>query len=152
VNSVEAECSHRHNFAYNQDLWNPRFRKPRNLGRPASSEPAGLQPGESVAAAGSAPTDRELVADESAATSGENQRATGETCTFTTGYWRKASEPAAVRGDAGPDRTVTGADGIERVCGRVYIRVGLTRGWPRRSVAVPWPSMCVRLGARLQDS
>jgi hypothetical protein len=25
-----------------------------------------------------------------------------------------SSEPAAVRGDAGPDRTVTGTDGIER--------------------------------------
>ncbi len=46
----------------------------------ASAEPAGLKPGQFVAAADSAQTDRQLVADELAATSGEDRRAAGEAC------------------------------------------------------------------------
>ena len=45
----------------------------------------------------------------------KSQRAAGKTCTLllvTIGGG--TPEPAAIRGDAGPDRTATGADGIER--------------------------------------
>jgi len=56
-----------------------------------------------------------MVADESAATAGENRRATGEICALllaTAGV--RTSDAAAVWSHAGPDRTATGADGIER--------------------------------------
>jgi hypothetical protein len=70
-----------------------------------------LQPKESVAT-GAARTNRELVADESEATVGEDRRTT---CTLLVAIADgRAPEPAALRGDAGPDRTATGADGIER--------------------------------------
>src|ERR1035441_8850259 len=46
----------------------------------ARAESAGLQPGEFVAAAGVAQADRELVADEFAATAGEDGRTACETC------------------------------------------------------------------------
>ena len=58
--------------------------------------------------------DRELVADESAATAGEDRRTAGETCALllaTVGG--RTSEPATVRGDAGPDRATAGTDGID---------------------------------------
>ena len=102
----------------------------------ASAEPAGLQPGQFVAAASPAQTDRELVADESATTAGEDGRMASGTCTLLLAIaGGMTSEPAAARGDAGPDRTVAGADGIEREGGRVCIGIGLTGGWARRSVA-----------------
>src|ERR1039457_2835878 len=44
------------------------------------AEPAGLQPGEFVAAAGVAQAHRELVADQLAAAAGEDGRTAGETC------------------------------------------------------------------------
>src|SRR5712692_192667 len=68
----------------------------------AGAEPAAVQPGESVAATGAAPRNRELVADESAATAGEDRGAAGEACPLllaSAGGW--TSERAAVRGDAG---------------------------------------------------
>jgi hypothetical protein len=75
-------------------------------------------------------------ADESAATAGEDRRTAGATCTLLLAIaGGRTSEPAAVRGDAGPDRTATGADGIEREGGRGCIGIGLTRGWASRSVA-----------------
>src|SRR5271165_1391506 len=46
----------------------------------AGAEPAGLQPGEFVAADGVAQANRELVANELAATAGEDGRTAGETC------------------------------------------------------------------------
>src|SRR5450759_2667331 len=46
----------------------------------ARAEPAGLQLGEFVAAAGVAQANRELVANESAATAGEDERTAGKTC------------------------------------------------------------------------
>jgi hypothetical protein len=46
---------------------------------PAFAEPAGLQPGQSLAAAGAAEEDRPLVADEFAAAAGEDGRAAGQT-------------------------------------------------------------------------
>src|SRR5208283_1667388 len=46
------------------------------------AEPAGLQPGEFVATAGVAQANRELVADESAATTGEDRRTPSETCSL----------------------------------------------------------------------
>jgi len=74
----------------------------------AGIEPVGLQLGESVAAADVAEANRELVADESAATAGENPRTAGEACALLLAATRGgASEPAAVRDDAGPDRAAT---------------------------------------------
>ncbi len=46
----------------------------------AVTEPNRLQPGESVAAAGAADDDRQLVADQLAAAVGEDRRSAGETC------------------------------------------------------------------------
>src|ERR1019366_6509089 len=62
----------------------------------AGAEPAGLQPGEFVAAAGFAERDSELVSDKFAATAGEDRRAAGQTCALllaTAGG--RTSEPAA---------------------------------------------------------
>jgi hypothetical protein len=50
--------------------------------RAAGAEPAGLQSGKSVAATGAAPTNREVLADEFAATAGEDRRTAGKTCTL----------------------------------------------------------------------
>src|ERR1700680_3092111 len=101
----------------------------------AGAEPAGLQPGQFVAAASPSQTDRERVADESATTAGEDGTIAGATCTLILAIaGGRTSEPTVVRGDAGPDGTATGADGIEREGGRVCIGIGLTRGWARRSV------------------
>jgi hypothetical protein len=82
--------------------------------RATNAEPIGLQPGESVAATGAAPTNRALVVDESAATAGEDRRTAGETCALllaTAGG--RASEPATVRDDAGSDRSAPGTNGID---------------------------------------
>src|SRR5664280_890471 len=79
----------------------------------AGAEPAGLQPGEFVAAAGVAQANRELVVDESAATAGEDGWTAGQTCALllaTAGG--RTSDAAAVRGNAGPDRAATDTDGI----------------------------------------
>src|ERR1017187_9119582 len=46
----------------------------------AGAEPAGLQPGEFVAAAGAAQANRELVADQLAAAAGEDRWTAGEAC------------------------------------------------------------------------
>jgi len=81
----------------------------------AGAEPAGLQSGQFVAAADAAPTNRELVSDQFAATAGEDRRAIGEACTLLLTLPRgRTSEPAAVRGDAGSDLAVADTDGIER--------------------------------------
>src|ERR1019366_9747893 len=70
----------------------------------AGAEPAGLQPGEFVAAAGVAPRDRELVAHQPAATTGEDRRTSGQTCALLLAIaGRRTSDAAAVRNDAGPD-------------------------------------------------
>jgi hypothetical protein len=75
--------------------------------------PAGLQPGQPVAAAGAAPANRELVAYEFAATFGEDRKTVGKTCTvLPAAAGGRASEPAVVRGDAGADRAAAGSDGI----------------------------------------
>src|SRR5271157_4796281 len=79
----------------------------------AGAEPVGLQPREFVAAADVAQANRELVADELAATAGEDGRTAGETCPLllaTAGG--RTSDAAAVRGNAGPDRAATDTDGI----------------------------------------
>ncbi len=71
------------------------------------AEPAGVQPGQFMAAAGDAPTNRELVAYEFAATAGEERRTAGQTCALLMAdAGGRTSEPAAVRGDAGSDRAV----------------------------------------------
>jgi hypothetical protein len=80
----------------------------------AGTEPAGLQPGEFVAATDTAPTNRELDVDESAATAGEDRRTAGKTCALllaTAGG--RTPEPAAVRGDARPDCAVADTDWID---------------------------------------
>src|ERR1039457_7607979 len=69
---------------------------------------------------GIAEAHRQLAADESAATSGQEGWAAGETCSLLLGFsGGGTSEPAAVRRHAGPDRAATVTDGIES-------------WWPRR--------------------
>ena len=61
------------------------------------------------------PKNRGLVADESAATAGEDRRTAGQTCALLLVIaGGRTSEPAAVRGDAGPDRATAGTGGIDR--------------------------------------
>jgi hypothetical protein len=75
--------------------------------------PHSRTPWESLAAAGAAQPNRELVADESAATAGEDRRATGAACAVLLAATRRgASEPAAIWSHAGPDRTATATVGI----------------------------------------
>src|ERR1019366_69665 len=81
----------------------------------AGTEPAGLQPGESVAAAGIAQANRELVADQLAAAAGEDGRTAGEACPLLLAIvGGRTSDAAAVRGDAGADRQAVASDGITK--------------------------------------
>ena len=78
----------------------------------AGIEPAGLQPGEFVAA-GVAQANREPVADQPAATAGENRRPSDQArpVLLATAAGR-TSNAAVVRGGAGPDRAATDTNGI----------------------------------------
>ena len=67
----------------------------------AGAEPAGLQPGEFVAAADVAPRNRELVAHQFAATTGKDRGTAGETCALLLAIAGGRTSDAAVRGDAG---------------------------------------------------
>ena len=79
----------------------------------AGAEPAGLQPGEFVAASGFAERDRKLVAHQFAATAGENRRTAGETCSLLLATSDgRTPESTAIRSDAGPDRIAADSDGI----------------------------------------
>ena len=81
----------------------------------AGAEPAGLQPGEFVAAAGVTKANRELVAHEFAATTGEDGRTAGETCPLLLAFaGGEPSDEAAVRGDGAADRGAIATDGIAR--------------------------------------
>jgi hypothetical protein len=94
----------------------------------AGAEPAGLQSGQVVATAGTAPTDRELVADQRAATAGEERRTAGQTCALLLAVPRGSpSESAAVRDDAGSDRAAAGTDGIADA-GQARIGIGFLAG------------------------
>ena len=69
-----------------------------------------VQPGEPMAAAGTAEEDRELVADEFAATVGEDGRTTGKACAvLLAAASGGASEPTAVRGDVAAHRDAASA-------------------------------------------
>ena len=69
--------------------------------------------GEFMAAADVAQANRELVADQLATTAGEDRRTAGETCPLLLAIaGRRASDAAAVRGHARPDRAATDTDGI----------------------------------------
>ena len=80
---------------------------------------------------------RELVANESAATAGEDRRATGEACAVLLAATRReTSEPAAIRSHAGPNRAATATVGIvscwpgqpRGIClQRVGVRKGVAR-------------------------
>ncbi len=66
-----------------------------------------------MAATGAAPTHREVLADEFAATAGEDRRAAGETCALLLATASgRTSDAAAVRSDARPDRSASGTDGV----------------------------------------
>jgi len=100
-------------------------------------EPAGLQAGQFVAETGAAPWNREVLADKFAATSGEDGRAAGETCTLLLASpGRGTSDATAVRGDVGSYRAV-GADGVaDGVQARIGIGLqGFRRGEVCQSVA-----------------
>ena len=82
---------------------------------------------------------RELVANESAATAGEDRRATGEACAvLLAATGRGTSEPAAIRSHAGPDRAATATVGIvscwpSQPRGICLQRVGVRKGVARVS-------------------
>jgi len=66
-----------------------------------------------VAAAGVAEANRELVADESAATAGQDRRTASETrALLLVAAGGRTSDAAAVRGDAGPARAAADTRGI----------------------------------------
>jgi hypothetical protein len=68
-----------------------------------------------VAAAGVAEANRELVADESAATAGKDWRTAGEACALLLASpGGRTSESAEVQSDVGPDRAAAGTDGVEK--------------------------------------
>src|ERR1035437_6993169 len=77
------------------------------------AEPDRLQPGEPVAAAGAAKQDRQLVADELAATAGEDGRTIGETRpVLLPATGGEPPDAAAVRKHAAADRRAALADRI----------------------------------------
>ena len=66
-----------------------------------------------MAAAGVAEANRELVADESAATAGQDRRTASETrALLLVAAGGRTSDAAAVRGDAGPARAAADTRGI----------------------------------------
>jgi hypothetical protein len=68
-----------------------------------------------VATVGTAPANRELIADESAATAGEDRRATGEACAvLLVTHGGRTSEPAAIRSQTGQDPATAGPDAAMR--------------------------------------
>ena len=92
-----------------------------------------------MAATGAAPTNREVVADEFAATFGENRRAAGETCALLLAVpGGRTSEPAAVRSDAGPNRAVAGTDGITIGGGQVGSKIVYSGLWGQGQVLQKW--------------
>src|ERR1019366_5081055 len=108
----------------------------------AGAEPAGLQPGEFVAAACVAQANRELVVDESAAAAGEDRWTAGETRPLLlAAVGREPSDEAAVRGDAGPDRAATDTDGIASWWARQPRRIWLQRGWNKERCCKGRPQM-----------
>ena len=87
----------------------------------AGVEPAGLQPGEFVAAAGVAEANRELVADELAATAGEDGRTAGEACPLLLALaGGEPSDEAALWEYGAADRGAVASGGIaEAVAGEI---------------------------------
>jgi len=76
-------------------------------------EPAGLQPGEFVAAAGTAQENRELVTDKFTATTGEDRRTAGETCSlFLALAGGRTSDAAALWEYGAADRGAVASGGI----------------------------------------
>src|ERR1019366_10076180 len=81
------------------------------------AERARVQPGESVAEAGAAEADRELVVDELAATVGEDRRQADQACAvLLAAAGGEPSDAAPVRGHGAPNRSAAGAHRIG--CGR----------------------------------
>jgi hypothetical protein len=80
----------------------------------AMAERDRLQFGQSVAAAGATEEDREVVADEFAATAGENGRAIGEACPLLlVAAGGESSDAATIWRHGAADRCAAGAGGIE---------------------------------------
>src|ERR1035441_5998058 len=89
------------------------------------AEPDRLQPGEPVAAAGAAKQDRQLVADELAATAGEDGRTIGETRpVLLPATGGEPPDAAAVRKHAAADRRAALADRIGRRGGEANRKEG----------------------------
>ena len=77
------------------------------------AERDGLQPGESLAAAGVAKEDRQLVVDEPAAAIGEDGGPIGQARpVLLAAVGGKSSDPAALRGDGRKDRRLAGGDRV----------------------------------------
>ena len=84
----------------------------------AGAEPAGLQPGQLVAAAGVAQGNRELVADQLAATTGEDGWTAGETCSLLLAFsGGRTSDAAAVWEYGAADRGAVASGGIAEAVG-----------------------------------
>src|SRR5208283_636685 len=82
----------------------------------ASAEPAGLQPGQFVAAPGVAQANRELVADQLAAAAGEDGRTAGETCPLLLAVvGGEPSDETVVWRYAPADRSAVASGGIAEV-------------------------------------
>jgi len=83
------------------------------------TEPAGLQSGEFVAAAGVAEANRELVADQLATAVGEDGRTAGETCSLLlAAVGREPSDEAAVWEYGAADRGAVASGGIAEKLGK----------------------------------
>ena len=81
----------------------------------AATRRSGLQPGQSLAATGTATAHQELVADEPAAAADEDGRAAGEACSLLlVVIGRGTSEPQAVRRHAAQDLGAATAERVER--------------------------------------
>jgi hypothetical protein len=100
----------------------------------------GRQPGQFAGRLGLRKGICELVPDQPAATAGKDRRTSGQTCALllaTTGG--RTSEPAAIRGDAGADRTTAGTDRIDG--GQVLHRNWFTAGWGKERCRKSGPPM-----------
>jgi hypothetical protein len=79
----------------------------------AGAESVGVQLGESVAAAGGDQSNREVVVNESAATTDEDRRTAGKTRPILLAFLgRRTPESTAIRSDAESDRTAADTEGI----------------------------------------
>jgi len=82
-----------------------------------------LQPGEPVAAAGTAEEDRQVVADQFAATAGQDRRPVAEACPLLlASIGREPSDTTALRVDVTPDRVAARPCRVDELANRAFQR------------------------------